>query len=133
MIVQHLICLVGGPFALQIKAGRNSQMGRVFEMVLKLFVCLVYRFKSVLTFFSASQSLILWFKHAGRRPQSGFYIFVPLVSSVPPSVESPPLTSEPTSVQCLSLVRLLPWRHRTPHCGPVGVSLRPLKGEKGGR
>lgn len=66
MIVGHLICLVGGPFVLQVKAGRNSGTGRVFETVLKLFVRLVYRFKSVLTFFSASQSLILWFKHAGE-------------------------------------------------------------------
>lgn len=39
----------------------------------------------------------------------------------------------PASSVLIGQVCLLPWRHRGSYCGPMGVSLRPLRGEKGGR
>lgn len=50
-----------------------------------------------------------------------------------PSVWFSPLSSEPMSRILIGPSRLLPRRHGGSYCGPVGVSLKPLRGEKGGR
>lgn len=46
--------------------------------------------------------------------------------------QSSPLTSKPASSVLIGPVRLLPWRHGGSYYGSVGVSLKPLRGEKGG-